>query len=73
MREWCRRLKDPERCTLVSEGRRYYACRGSGSIAAPNAVMVGKLEDAGLIRWSDPRHDVERFAVLTKLGKANAA
>jgi hypothetical protein len=77
MREWCRRLVKPERCTLVNTSRLYYSTRGYSSIAPPNYPMVGRMEDAGLIAWReepDPHSPGRtiKIAELTELGKQHA-
>lgn len=83
MREWCRRLSKPERCTWHKPTERRLDVSARGSQAGrPTYVMAEKMLDAGLIKFEprevpeyrsgdfvQPAHR-EWVAVLTEAGLA---
>lgn len=72
MRAWCRRLVNPDACTLTRSRKTWQASvSGTLSSGTPTWRMVDNLEDAGLIRF-EPNNEGREVARLTDAGKANA-
>lgn len=77
MREWCRRLANPQWCRLVRPKQHSLgaSCRGPLSRVDPTWPFVDKLEAAGLIRFEERPAEfdagkTEWVAVLTDAGIA---
>lgn len=71
MRAWCKRLANPAHCTLHETGTLSFQTRGVSGAGKPTYVIVGRLEDAGLITWDGPVRG-NRRALLTDAGREAA-